>query len=287
MEKYRSLPFAMYDLAVYLPGGVIILVIAKWAIDALLGVDLGLPAGLISNDPKDTIGVAIRAVIWLSASYLVGHLAAFVSTYVVEKFVHNNLGYPADVWLKWERAQPSERSLRAMFAENIAGRSRNAVSMLIIVAQLPAIVPLIALSIWKPLGFYSPKLPTGILDAVSIKYGNIKTGVPLEIGSRWDKIIEHHVANNNELAYSRMYNYLVIYGALRQLSFIILMTLWVLIAYDFRMILEGNFVFSLEKMIFSQSLAFAYVSSAMAFAKFNRRYFEETIMALILGQERA
>lgn len=283
MEKYRALPFAMYDLAVYLPGGAIILVVARWAVNALLEIDLSLPQGLISGDPTDPIGLAVRAIIWLSASYLVGHLAAFVSTYAVEKLVHNNLGYPADVWLQWENDEKND--CRAIFANNIKNRPKNLVSYIILIFQLPAIIPILIVLIWKPFGFYVPKLPKGIFELVKDKYKSTKAPIEIKSGSIWDKIVEHFVSNRNELAYSRMYNYLVIYGTLRQLSLIIIIIIWISLLIDVKMASEGSVVFDLHRFLFIQCMAFSYTACVMAFAKFNRRYFEETIMALILGKE--
>lgn len=80
-----------------------------------------------------------------------------------------------------------------------------------------------------------------------------------------------------------MYNYLVIYGALRALALLVLSYLWYMLIADICSKSRGYFDLDLKATIVFNIGPFVYVLSVIAFAKFNRRYFEETILAFLLG----
>lgn len=283
MENYRSLPFAMYDLAVYLPGGAVLLVVTRYVIESLTGLSLG--AGLLPAT-SDSISLVVRGIVWISASYLAGHIGAFASTYLIEKFVHNSLGFPSDIWLENEQTTGSgDRSaiLRKIFTNRIKNSDSSLVSYIILLSQIPAWMPLIIFRIVKPFGFYSPKIPLKLLDAVEKRFALLELEVKVEKGSRWEKIVEHFVANHCPLVYTRMYNYLVIYGALRLISLIILIICWYMMLHDFQNKMHYGFKFGYIETLSFFTATFVYIISVMAFAKFNRRYFEETILAFLLA----
>lgn len=271
-------------LAVYLPGGAVSLLLLNKVVTDLFKYPLPLTFGSSSDT---AVGQVITAVVWLSASYLVGHIVAFISSYVVEKFVHNKLGYPSDIWLTSERllhhGQPRRTTYRSIFSRSIAKSPDQWVPRLISFLQLPAAAPLFGLRLTKPFGFYTPKIPFGLLPDVERRYGRLQTSVAIDIGTRWEKVLEHYVSNNCMPAYTRMYNYLVIYGALRMLALIVLGYLWALVARDLYFKLDGSWVVDMPRTIFFHSLSVVYVLAVMAFAKFNRRYFEECILAFLYG----
>ena len=292
MEKYRTLPFAMYDLAVYLPGGAVILVLTKAAIEAILGYRVKIFVGSLSQYNTDVIDLVIRSVIWLSASYLAGHLASFISTYIVEKPVHHYFGYPSGIWLEFEQkgrpgslASDVQNIILDNFKKSIIISLKDKVQVFVLFLQIPAIPFFTLILLRRAFGFYSPKLPLGLISNVKKSYNSIGVDITIDKGTRWEKIVEHHVANNCPSAYSRMYNYLVIYGALRLLSMILLMICWYFILLSIISIISvGETRFDIfRSLIFTMSAA-SYTLAVMAFAKFNRRYFEETIMALLLAK---
>ena len=226
----------MYDLAVYLPGGAVILVLAKAALEAITGQNFDVFTGSLQLRDGDTIGMIIHAILWLSASYLAGHLASFISTYVVEKPVHNYFGYPSAIWLDFEQqarpgsiAEDIRKIVRTTYKRSWTEGRKDIVQIGVLLIQLPALIFFAGIFKRGAFGFYSPKLPLGILGDVQAKYAAIGVSVEIKNGTRWEKIIEHHVANNCPIAYGRMYNYLVIYGALRLLSLILITLCWYII----------------------------------------------------------
>ncbi|MCL6250117.1 hypothetical protein M3P36_03520 [Altererythrobacter sp. KTW20L] len=286
MESYKSLPFATYDLAVYLPGGALLTLIGRYVLDEVFGFHVG---GLDALVGDDAVGLAIKAITWLSVSYLLGHLGAFISTYTVERVVHRFLGYPSDNWLEREKlvngGQANEKEIqKTLLSKTLSvGRKDFGISAslsLIFLLPLPPFV--VAFLIFKPVGFYSAKLPEAIYSDLRQRFKLLGVSVEVQRGTRWDKIVEHYVSNNCAGGYVRMYNYLVIYGALRLLAFVMTLLLWVIIISDFKQIFEIGYDFHLGKTIAFFGLSGATFMSMMAFAKFNRRYFEESIMAFLL-----
>lgn len=182
----------MYDLAVYLPSGAIGLLLAEQILDGLFGFSLPLSVGTPSDT---TVGQVITAVIWLSASYLAGHIIAFASSYVVEKYVHNKLGYPSDIWLATEglllHGFPRKNIFKKLFRRNIRHSPQYWVPRLLELLQAPAIIPLTLIQFARPFGFYSHKLPYDLLPNIKSKFVRLDTGIATEPGSRWEKLVEH------------------------------------------------------------------------------------------------
>ena len=278
----------MYDIAVYLPGGAVTL-LALEALASKFDVD-HLHLAMVPSG-NSAIEQVILGVVWLSASYLLGHVVAFASSYAIEKFVHYSLGYPSDIWLKSERllhhGEPRRQTFRKIIERNLHDYPYSWVSITILILQIPAGLALLAFRWSRPFGFYNHKLPHGILSDVSSRFSVLNLSVQIKEKSRWEKIVEHYIASNCMPAYTRMYNYLVIYGSLRILAIIILGYLWYLFASDVALKTKVPYdIFSnisIEATIYYLGFSMLYVVTVMAFAKFNRRYFEETILAFLLA----
>lgn len=273
----------MYDLAVYLPGGAVALVLAHQFVENYVS----LPASIYGEQNVAAVGQVITAVVWLSASYLAGHIVAFVSSYLIEKFVHYNLGYPSEIWVESEDVLHEGTEVldhQVIFEQNLReSHAKFLISKLILLSQVPATIPLLLVRFIKPFGFYTPKLPAGLKPKVTEKFGRFNFDVKIEKGTRWEKIIEHYVSNNCPVAYTRLYNYLVIYGALRTLALLVLAYLWMMIIYDVILKINGGWKLDLTATIYFNALTFVYILCLMAFAKFNRRFFEESILAFLFG----
>lgn len=289
MEGQKSLPFAAYDIAVYLPGGAVILVILATTLEAWFPSYEAFPA-LIFGDGN--VGDVIRAVFFLAISYLTGHVASFVSTYLIEKFIHNNIGFPSEIWIKSEDSYASsgfsQGMMKPIFREKISNRNATWVAKAIIFAQVPAFHFILICKHLLPFGFYTPKIPLGIKKKVITKFDKLNTGIAVSAETRWEKIVEHHVANRCPSAYARMYNYLMIYGALRLIALTMLMLMWLAIIQSLWMIAtkflyDADIVFDIGLAIQMFFLSCVYTVCLMAFAKFNRRYFEESILGFLLS----
>ena len=119
---------------------------------------------------------------------------------------------------------------------------------------------------------------------VKVAFKKVSITIPVAEGTRWEKLLEHYVANNCPLAYQRMYNYLVIYGALRLLAFILALAAWVIVIKSALVLFEpAAWEFSMRRFILYGGASAAGYMAILAFAKFNRRFFEECVLALLLA----
>ena len=325
MKDYRSLPFAAYDLAVYLPGGAIILVLLAHLF-GLGAVDDGVSTGggaatsaiasqaalQIRLSANSTVNAVIEGLFWFSASYLTGHLAAFVSTYLIEKPVHNWLGFPSENYelreteyqkiLAGRSAQDFSPQDHEAFVAAVTQRQKDDIktykkgisAKVGMFANAPVFPFIVLFRIIVPLGFFNNKIPLGHRDRLENRLSDYGLGDGLMQDPRWHKLLEHVVANNFPAAFNRMYNYLIIYGALRLLALILLGAVWwslavfpwgIDLAADAIWRSKGFFenVWSIANAWFPfLALSTIYVMCVMAFAKFNRRYFEESVYALLV-----
>lgn len=212
MGDYRSLPFATYDLAVYLPGGTVLLVLAQYTLETVIRSPF-LPE--VNHFGSTLVDDIVIGVLWLSASYLAGHLGAYLSSLVVEKFVHNALSYPSRVWLEKEEYTgagiSADQIVKSLIVQNARNYRWSPSSVLGFLFLLPLWPCFLAFFLIKPTGFYDPKLPEGLLDDVRHEFKKVSPTIEVAVGTRWEKLLEHFVANNCPAAYQRMYNYLVIY----------------------------------------------------------------------------
>lgn len=308
MKDYRSLPFAAYDLAVYLPGGAIILVLVASA----LGIDASNSFINFELSKNATVNAVIEGLFWFSASYLTGHLAAFLSTYVVEKPVHNWLGFPSQnyelrerefqkVLGRKSRKNFGESDLKK-FRENVTEEQKrklkeyswSASSIIGLCANAPLALHILAFQFFAPLGFFNNKIPLGYSKLVSNRISEYGLGEEPMRDSRWHKLLEHIVANNFPSAFNRMYNYLIIYGALRLLALILLgATWWAVIRFPYSIdwaTAEFWRENAISDAVAASIMAWAplvlvsttYCFCVMAFTKFNRRYFEESVYAILV-----
>ena len=272
-------------MAVYLPGGAVLLVLAQYSLETIVGTPF-LPE--VTHFGSTVVDNVILAVLWLSASYLAGHLGAYLSAQVVEKFVHNALSYPSTVWLKKEEytaaGVKADQFLENLFQGNAINYRWNLSSIAALAFLFPFWPFFLLFFLFKPVGFYDPKLPEGLLEDVRHEFKKVSRSVTVSVGTRWEKLLEHFVANNCPSAYLRMYNYLVIYGALRLLCFILALVGWVIILKS--AIAVGDplgWEWSPRRILLYAASCLSGYMAMLAFAKFNRRFFEECVLALLLA----
>lgn len=201
------------------------------------------------------------------------------------------MGYPSEIW--WdidqkfnETGEISEATLKEIYLKRIRKyKCDSLASFIVLFSQFPALPLYLFMVKFRVYGFYTPKLPYELSKPLEKKMEERNIPVSLNSNNRWAKLVEHYVANNFSSSYTRMYNYLIIYGALRILAFINLAILWHITLVNIYH--QYNYGLSFQFSYFFQYCLSAtiYVASVMAFAKFNRRYFEECILAFLLKNE--
>jgi len=289
MEDVKRLPFANYDILVYLGVGILALPIAREFVIIPLG--LTLPVVTAATDSA-FVRAAFETLYLLFTGYALGHVIAYVSSYFIERFIHEWLRYPSDVWLSLGNRRGATRF--SVFNSNINTTEISLASLLTGLFHFP-LWPLYALvHASDSFGFYTPKLDSAFLQPVRDKV--VKLGIPTPVThrSKWAKSLEHYVANNSALGYTRLYNYLVIFGVLRSLAFILVALSWVkLLALfvDVNRVTNGSIsAVILHKPLPADLVGYVGISgfaalTVMAFGKFNRRFFEECVYAFIMTHD--
>jgi hypothetical protein len=286
VEDVKRLPFANYDIVVYLGVGILALPLARDFIVTPLG--LGLPPLIVTSD-SDFVRAAFETLYLLFVGYAVGHGIAYVSSYFVERFIHEWLRYPSDVWLSLSNRKgdtPFE-----VFNSSITTTPISLASILTAAFHLPLWPVYAIVHATGSFGFYTPKLDSSFLPIVRAKVAALQLPTPITHRSRWPKTLEHYVANNSPLGYTRLYNYLVIFGLLRSLAFLLILLTWVRligIFTDPARAANGKFLGLVPTSpTFSDWVTYCAMAlfaglMMMAFGKFNRRFFEECVYAFVM-----
>jgi hypothetical protein len=119
--------------------------------------------------------------------------------------------------------------------------------------------------------------------------------IPVAHQGHWFKPLEHYVMNNFPIATARMYNYLVISGLFRSISFLILCIIWLQSYFDIHQAFDNHLV--LQPFLYDGKssmplwqlyaiLNSLYAIALFSFLKFQRRYVEEAIFAFALTKDR-
>lgn len=286
--EYKNLPFATYDLVVYFTTGIIF--------GFLINILLLRPIGLDVIEPNVAGGASLvysvlSIIAYLLAGYVIGHILAFIASHIIEKFVHQMLGYPSDLYASLARTGLEDN--RDVFSSSVKNYYKKRFFIVNLIIHLPALPAYFLIWLAGAYGFYYPKIPLALFSRLEEKVSSLELGVDLSDGSRWIKIVEHYVANHCNIAYQRLYNYLVIFGLLRSVSLLTLISLWLFIFY--RICSEFHYYFRspifikisslslLQGIIVYIGLCGFHTLTLMAFSKFNRRFFEEAVYAFLLS----
>lgn len=287
-------PFANYDVVVYFGGGLFALpLINHYFIEPFdyrfprFTFDIGYP---FAND-------AVSLLSLLFSVYLLGHIISYCSSVFIEKSLDVFNGKVSSAILLSSYYQPTKRQelINAWVYDHFkrafvkGERLKNGLRL---AAHLPVVPLYIALDYIDGFEYFKSRIPRHVIYLAKEKFKSDNLGT-ISLRKPWYKTLEAFVIANNPNATSRMYNYLVISGLFRSLSFMFLMCIWAEILYwtaptwfdvpivnpllsDERSFATGTFGFAL--------LYIAYTFSHSSYAKFQRRYAEEAIFAYVLAK---
>jgi len=282
-------PFANYDVVVYFGCGLFSLPFVfhyvaspKDAGFLALEVSTGVPFA----------DSAIKTLFALFAVYILGHLLAFLSSLLVEKTVHVLLGKISDASILGYRRRDlgsfSEIKdwvrRRWILAWRKGSRSRSAIRLLFFVPVVPSF--LLAYAI-KWFGYFSSQIPTAVYDRITERLRTLDLPTP-GLTRAWYKAAEHYVISNDPAALPRMYNYLVIGGLFRSLTFLFACCAWMELARLLGAFYQDSFLYDtisdlgpLAKLgLYNLLFAFSFTS----YVKFSRRYAEEMLFSFALRE---
>lgn len=286
-------PFANYDVVVYFGGGLFALpLINHYFIEPSryrfprFSFDIGVS---FANE-------AVSLLSLLFSVYILGHIIAFCGSLIVEKTidVFNGKVSSAILISAYSKDDTREKVVSAWIlgrwrdAFKKGQRFQNAVRF---AAHVPMLPLYLIIDLTGGADYYRSRVPKHIIFLARRKLKAAGHG-PMSLDHPWYKTLEHVVINNNPSATSRMYNYLVISGLFRSLSFMFLACVWAEYYYLIHEWADGH-VFvkpllsdtpSIHASVFG--LAILYVIFGFcwsSYMKFQRRYAEEAIFAYVLS----
>lgn len=269
-------PFSLYDfLGYFIPGGLMIYLILF--IEYLENLDSKFE---IKNFVADSSDFQFdKFLFFVIASYAIGHLLNFISSITIERYANWKYNYPSKYLLGFD--------IRGFWnAETKLGLLWRA---LLITLILP--VTLLDLVLGEALGFknfYTRRLDNFLIAL--IKYKGQKLINKLANGKLeefhnvkvrdydFNRIISHYTFEHTKSHQFRMVNYVILYGFLRTLTLISIVSFWYVLVKDFKNITETSVYVPL---ILIATISYIFF---MAFMKFYRRYTLEGLMLIAIDE---
>ena len=287
-------PFANYDLVVYFGCGLFALPLIFHYITEPTGMRFPRFQFQIGIPFADT---AISTLSLLFAVYLLGHMIAYAGSAFVEKTVDLVFGKVSSSVLI------SNLTVSGSFNETVQGwiarrlraslrpgqRLTTALRFGFYVPVLPGLAIMFGLR-W--FDYFKTRVPPRIFSQIRVECERRGFG-PVSLRTQWYKAVEHDVTNNRPFATARMYNYLVIGGLFRSLTFLFVMCAWGELYYLTHLAMDGHYLATpvmSEVPGLGMSLAtiaifnLVAVFSLSAYVKFARRYVEEALFAFVLAR---
>lgn len=298
-ELVKSLikpPFATYDIVVYFGAGLFSLPILQHYYIKPFG--LHLPEfQFISTVPF--ADAAVVSLCFLFSVYILGHAIAYFAGQLIEKSVDMAFGKMSSVvlWSSLSNADSRNRRIRELIRFRLhAAFTKGSILPYLIRAifHAPALPIYFLIYVLGIFGYISSRIPSEVFEKARTLVVERNLGdIHIAANSVWYKQVEHYVINRNPGAIPRMYNYLIISGLFRSLSFIMLITIWLQIFYDTHYLFTGHrhtaIFMANDGGVLSVVNFYLVVASAFFFCifshiKFQRRYVEETIFAFTFGE---
>lgn len=285
-------PFANYDVVVYFGCGLFFVpFLNRYIVEPF---QLGWPTFRILGTQSVTTEI-ISALSLLMFVYIIGHMLAYLSSQIIEKAIDTFLGKvsTAIVFLTIGRAGTRNAKIRKHIVHRFRSISKNRAipaSVFRGLFHLPAIPSYLVTAFFGIFGYFNSRLSIHVVVALSRKIK--KLGIPrLRVSPNvpWYKPVEYYVINRIPEAVPRMYNYLVIGGLFRSLSFVFLISMWLLLAHvalwwlgtDWRIKPLGGMPESKSVLLEFAVLQALFVFSLFSYIKFQRRYAEEAVFAFL------
>lgn len=283
-------PFANYDVVVYFGCGLFSLPFIFHYIAS------PTEAGFLALEVSTGVPFAdsaIKTLFALFAVYILGHLLAFLASLFVEKTVDLLLGKTSDASILGHRHSDLDSNSaiqewvkrRWGRAWRRGARSRSILRLIFFFPVIPSFAFAYAI---KWFGYFTSRIPSSVYDRVTERLRSMNLPTP-GLTKDWYKATEHYVISNDPVALPRMYNYLVIGGLFRSLTFLFACCAWMELVRLFGAIYEETFstnrindLAPLAKWgMYNLLFAFTFTS----YIKFSRRYAEEMLFSFALRSD--
>lgn len=234
------------------------------------------------------VGDLIFFIIFGTIFYLFGMIISFISSITVEKIFIFYVGYPSH--LLTSDAQFKGNLGQRLIGKNLKKSVKSELFWISSLAMLPISLTLITLWLTGLVSILVKPLYTGFRRLLCAKF-EIRCTMRLDIDRLsdtpdWFRFVDYYVRINVPECYSRMYNYVVIYGLLRSVCFISTICFWYGVYNLFSIwIFPTLSLLSLSASVYLTALSFiGTVLFFLAFFKFYRRYTEEAIIGFTVHE---
>lgn len=278
--RVERMPFTIYDIIGYLAPGTISL----WFMAHFLGVNassisefLGSGAGVFSNPTAQSL---LNAFVFVISAYIVGHFIGLLSSLTVEKLALIYFDYPSKFVANFRHQYPS--GSRKFTCRNEYWREvKTFVGLSVQIMCFPLVPWIYFFEIFGWWQYIIKPLP-GYTIKMMIRRFHFLSGYSTHRND-WFRFVSFYVINNNQIAFLRMYNYMTIYGLMRNICFTLIALTWILwvsLVWHWPVTLH-NISSKMHAATLLASLSFVATVAFVGFLKFYRRYTEEAVLAFV------
>ncbi len=298
-KSFFKPPFAAYDIIVYFGMGLFTVPF----IDYFIFKPLKIRLPKINYELTGSLTVdIISGLSLLFVIYIIGHAIVYLSGQFIQKPMEVIFGKTSRVVLFSHSVEPQKRNLvfRTHIQDNIR-RMWQAGGWKTDLARLAFHLPIciLYLLVFRGIfGYYYSRIPECIFEDIAKKSDEMGFPCPEDTHrSRWFSPIRFFIINNCPGAASRMFNFFTTMSLLRSLCFLFLLAIW-LQGYTFvHEMIDGARITLPKPERYSTGndwkdnipllilLYGCYLTSWLAYLRFQRRYIEETLYAFAFYKE--
>lgn len=273
-------PFSLYDFMGYFIPGALVVYIIIFANRINEIEDVTSLKNLTVDFQFDTF------LFFTIISYSIGHLINFLSSLTIERYANWKYNYPSKYLLNFNEGHK-------FWQGDIIIKLWKLILSIII---FPIVIfDFILGKVLNFKAFYTKKLDDFLIEIITKKgiilfdqlvhgpYDNIRT-------YDFNRIFAHYTYENSKNHQNKLTNYVVLYGFLRALTFIVIFTFWFLIIlflknYDTKHSFFCNIIKNSDLLLIIAVLSLVSYIYFMAFMKFYRRYTLECLMLIAIDKD--
>jgi len=281
MNRIESLPFNTYDVIGYLAPGFLLLFWSVNLFNAIWG-----DVFTFLNQEFSFVGQSIIIILIATTSYAMGHIIAIGASESIERICTSLIGHPSLYLIQKENLD-----FQKIYSNFKLYHKTNIGMIVNIILFFPIYLIIFIYSVTGNIKFIAKRLGDNEIFLLREKFNN-KYGISIDSNPDWFSICTSHCFNHNQFIAQRAYNYVVIYGFCRNMSFVtnfifffglvFILSFGTLISQDFSGWITFNYKYYIILYFFIPLISLLFsVMLSISFIKFQRRYAEEIIKSFI------